>query len=75
MRSLRKYTLSMSTAWTFASKIVQMLPLKSDFSLYAEGKNLAFAALVVIIAAVITLGLTHHDWLAGTFGGVFILDQ
>ena len=38
-----------------------------------RGQNLAFASLVLILAAVCGLGLAGHDWLAGAIGGTYMV--
>lgn len=47
--------------------------LRARHELAHRGQTLAFAALVLVLAAVVTLGLHGHDWLAGTIGGSYLV--
>lgn len=47
--------------------------LEHRVTLAKRGQNFGLAALALILSTVITLALTHHDWVAGCVGvpGVF----
>jgi hypothetical protein len=42
-------------------------------ALAQRGQVYAFASLSLILATVVTLGLTGHDWLAGAIAGTYLV--
>jgi hypothetical protein len=47
--------------------------LTARVALAKRGQSFAFASLVLILAATVTLGLTGHDWLAGGIAGAYLV--
>jgi hypothetical protein len=47
--------------------------LKHRVDIAKRGQNFAFAALILVLATTLSLGLAHHDVLAGAIGGAYLV--
>lgn len=54
------------------SNEVALLEITERAALARRGQSFGFAALVLILATVIILGMNGHDWLAGGIGGSYL---